>query len=77
MKERTIKKNLKRVGRMALLVLLFSPVLITQGCQHVDEEPNLNQGYDANFRMPDSEPMTAEDSAVVAAQQQEYETNAK
>ena len=77
MKQTTIKKTLKKAGHVALLVLLFSPALITQRCQHVDEEPDLNQGYDANFRMPDSEPMTAEDSALVAAQQQEYETNAK
>lgn len=71
------KKNVKRTKRMAFLMLLFSGLFVIQACQHVDEEPDLNQGYDSNFRMPDSEPMTAEDSAFVAAQQEEYETNAK
>jgi hypothetical protein len=46
-------------------------------CKKVDEEPALNRGYKKNVRMPDAEPMTAEDSAVVAAQKAEYEQNAK
>ena len=46
-------------------------------CKHVDEEPALNRGYKKNVRMPDAEPMTAEDSAVVAAQKAESEQNAK
>lgn len=71
------KNSLKKLGRMICLVLLGLQISIIQGCQHVDEEPDLNQGYDSNFRMPDSEPMTAEDSAFVAAQQQEYDANAK
>jgi hypothetical protein len=43
----------------------------------VDEEPALNKGYATRYRVPDPEPMTAEDSAFVAAQQLEYDTNAK
>lgn len=46
-------------------------------CKNVSDEPELNRGYDTNYRVPDPEPMTAEDSAIVAAQQLEYDTNAK
>jgi hypothetical protein len=55
--------------------LSFSVVLTS--CKKVDEEPALNRGYKKDIRMPDAEPMTAEDSAVVAAQKAEYELNAK
>lgn len=50
---------------------------VMAACKHIDEEPQLNQGYDTSIRMPDAEEMTAEDSAVVAAQKAEYELNAK
>ena len=46
-------------------------------CKHVEDEPELNSGYETNFYPPDPEPMTAEDSAFVAAQKAEYEQNAK
>ena len=55
----------------------LATALALSSCKNVDDEPALNQGYDTNFRVPDAEPMTAEDSAVVAAQQAEYELNAK
>ncbi len=47
------------------------------GCKKVSEEPEINLGYKTNIRVPDAEPMTPEDSAVVAAQKAEHETNAK
>ena len=50
---------------------------VTTACKHVDEEPALNKGYKKEFRVPDPEPMTAADSAIVAAQKAEYEQNAK
>jgi hypothetical protein len=43
----------------------------------VEDEPTLNKGYATYYRVPDPESMTAEDSAIVAAQQAEYELNAK
>ena len=55
--------------------LALSAVLTS--CKNVDEEPALNRGYKKNIRMPDAEPMTAEDSAFVAAQQAEHEQNAR
>jgi hypothetical protein len=51
--------------------------LALSSCKHVDDEPTLNKGYATRYRVPDPEPLTAEDSAFVAAQQLEYETNAK
>ena len=58
-----------------LLAVLFAICLTA--CKDVSDEPELDRGYDSNFRVPDPEPMTAEDSAFVAAQQAEYEQNAK
>ena len=55
--------------------IAFSAVL--SSCKHIDEEPALNKGYATEYRVPEPEPMTAEDSAFVAAQQAEYEQNAK
>lgn len=51
--------------------------LMLSACRHVEDEPELNTGYETNYLVPDPEPMTAEDSAVVAAQQAEYGINAK
>ena len=61
-----------------LFLLLVAVVMISMSaCRHVDEEPEVNSGYDTEIPLPKAEPMTAEDSAVVAAQQLEYEMNAK
>ena len=46
-------------------------------CERVEEEVEINTGNKTHIRVPDPEPMNAEDSAVVAAQQAEYEQNAK
>ncbi len=61
---------------LCLLLAVLSAICLS-ACKDVSEEPELNRGYDSNFRVPDPEPMTAEDSAFVAAQQAEYEQNAK
>ena len=63
--------------KLVYIAVAAMAVMMTTACKHVDDEPALNQGYDTTFRVPDAEPMTAEDSAVVAAQQAEYELNAK
>lgn len=59
----------------ALLVLAL--LSAAASCKHIDEEPAINDGYDTEVLMPDAEPMTAEDSALVAAQQAEYDKNAQ
>lgn len=71
-----------KISRRQLIVLSFiichiSFSVALTSCKHVDEEPKLNEGYATDYRVPDAEPMTAEDSAVVAAQQEEYNLNAK
>jgi hypothetical protein len=60
-----------------MTLMLLAATWCVSACKHVDEEPALNRGYKKNIRVPDAEPMTAEDSAIVAAQKAEYEQNAK
>ena len=62
--------------RLLYIAMTAMAVAVTTACKNVDEEPHINQGYATSYRVPDAEPMTAEDSAIVAAQQLEYDTNA-
>lgn len=64
-------KNLLSITVVVLAVTWMS------SCKHVDEEPKLNEGYATNYRVPDPEPLTDEDLAVVEEQRAEYEKNAK
>lgn len=59
------------------LLLVAVAMIAMSACQHVDEEPEVNSGYDTEIPLPKADPMTAEDSALVAAQKAEYELNAK
>ena len=71
-------KSNKIITRLFLVSWLCCGVAaVLTSCKHVDEEPEINLGYEQNYYVPDPEPMTAEDSAVVAAQKAEYELNAK
>ena len=71
-------KNNRIMTRLLLACSLCCGVAtVLTSCKHVDEEPEINLGYEQNYYVPDPEPMTAEDSALVAAQQAEYELNAK
>jgi len=63
--------------KLIYISIVLSAVCWTTACKHVDEEPDLNQGYDTQFRVPDAETLTADDSAFVEAQKAEYELNAK
>lgn len=73
----TMKSN-KIITRLFLVSWLCCGVAaVLTSCKHVDEEPEVNSGYDTEIPLPKAEPMTAEDSAVVAAQKAEYELNAK
>ena len=66
-----------KTKKIIYLSMVAAACMWLSACKHVDEEPALNRGYKKNIRMPDAEPMTAEDSAFVAAQQAEYEQNAR
>lgn len=55
---------------LPILTLLVS-------CEHVEEEVEINQGYKTHVRVPDPEPLTDEDLAVLEAQRAEYELNTK
>ena len=66
--------NMKKFLLPSIAVLAIATVV---SCKHVEEEPEINLGYKKNIRVPDAEPMTAEDSVFVAAQKAEYEQNAK
>ena len=60
------------------IVMIASLAATTvSSCERVEEEVEINTGNKTHIRVPDPEPMNAEDSAVVAAQQAEYEQNAK
>lgn len=74
MNNNKLKSNMKH-----LLLMILAAVAVTclSACMNTDEEPEVNSGYDTQIPLPKAEPMTAEDSAVVAAQKAEYEENAK
>jgi len=71
-------KQIRSISRLLLACCLCcGAAVILVSCKGYDEEPALNKGYATHYRVPDPEPLTAEDSALVAAQQAEYELNAK
>ena len=66
------------MNRLLYIVMIAALAATTvSSCERVEEEVEINTGNKTQIRVPDPEPMTAEDSAVVAAQQAEYEQNAK
>jgi hypothetical protein len=82
MKKRTKKMKMMKKKNIPLLPACclccgVATALALSSCKHVEDEPTLNKGYATYYRVPDPESMTAEDSAIVAAQQAEYELNAK
>lgn len=54
-----------------------SAITSIYGCKHIDEEPEVNSGYNTDIPLPKADPMTDEDYAAVAAEKAEYEQNAK
>lgn len=56
-------------------VALFATVICSSCGEKLDEEPPVNAGYKTNIRVPDPEPLTAEDQALIDAQQKEYDEN--
>lgn len=63
------------VYKFILPLFFLAPALCS--CEHIDEEPPLNLGYDSNIVVPDPVPLTHADSLVIQAQQAEYDQNAK
>ena len=63
--------------RLLYIMFLLTTLVLTNSCKNVDEEPVVNLGYDSNYHVPDAEPLTEEDFAVIAAQRAEYDQNAK
>lgn len=43
--------------------------------EKLNEEPPVNAGYKTSIRVPDPEPLTPEDQALIDAQQKEYDEN--
>ena len=66
---------MKRLLYITMIAALVATTV--SSCERVEEEVEINTGNKTHIRVPDPEPMNAEDSAVVAAQQAEYEQNAK
>lgn len=63
--------------KLIYILIAVAAVTWATSCKHLDEEPKLNEGYATEYRVPDPEPLTDEDKAVIAAQKAEYEENAK
>ena len=64
--------------RLLYIIMIAALAATTvSSCERVEEEVEINTGNKTHIRVPDPEPMNAEDSAVVAAQQAEYEQNAR
>ncbi len=66
--------KMKTLLKGALCVMALWSVF---SCEHVSETPEVNMGYETNFRMPDPDFLTDEDRAFIEAQEREYNQNAK
>lgn len=60
-----------------LSITVISLTMALAACEHPDETPEVNTGYKTNIKLPDPSYLTDEDRAVIAAQEEEYETNVK
>lgn len=65
---------MKKILYTFALLLSFS---FFTSCEKDEVEPKVNLGYEDSYRLPDPTPMTPEDSAALAAIQEEYANNAK
>lgn len=57
------------------LLSLFCGCLLS--CEHIEEEPVVNEGYKKDVREPDSETLTTEDKDSIQKLKDEYAQNAK
>lgn len=46
-------------------------------CEKIEEEPEINLGYEKNVRVSDPEELTDEDKTTIQEQTDEYNTNAR
>lgn len=60
-----------------LIMAAFAAVAILSSCENVDEVPPIQKTSASQYKLPDPEPLTAEDRAVISAQEAEYNQNAK
>ena len=60
-----------------LIMAAFAAVAILSSCENVDEVPPIQKTSATGYQLPDPEPLTAEDRAVISAQEAEYNQNAK
>ncbi len=60
-----------------LIMAAFAAVAILASCENVNEVPPIQTTAATGYQLPDPEPLTAEDRAVISAQEAEYNQNAK
>lgn len=63
--------------RLLYAIMVLPMLTLLPSCEHVEEEVEINQGHKTHVRIPDPEPLTAEDLAILDAMKAEYEQNAK
>ena len=54
------------------LICLFMAAI---ACKEIPEQPEVNEGYDNSFVMPEAEILTPEDRAIITAMEDEYDEN--
>ncbi len=60
-----------------LIMAAFAAATVLCSCENADEVPPMQKTAAYEYQLPDPEPLTAEDRAVISAQEAEYEQNAK
>lgn len=65
---------MKKFFYLTTLAFVCSLVL---SCEKIEEEPEINLGYESDVRVADPEELTDADKAAIQAQKDEYATNAK
>ncbi|MBR1800576.1 MAG: hypothetical protein IJ767_03670 [Bacteroidaceae bacterium] len=56
--------------------MIIAGITLMQSCEKIDEVPQINEGYETNYRMPDPTYLSDEDRQVVSDQEDEYDENA-
>lgn len=59
------------------IIATAATVAALSSCEKSDEVPPVQKTAASTYQMPDPEPLTAEDRAVISAQEAEYNQNAK
>lgn len=69
---------MKRITKVGIMTVALTAMAIVglSSCQKTDELPPVSNKIASGYRMPDPEPLTDADRAVIEAQEKEYEENA-